>query len=128
MHRIRIEMLVLVILLILLGCAPARLDDEGPVPFSTVVASTAASTVRLTVANHSTEVICAIYVAPADGGEWGENLLVGEAIVPGDTGSFELVPGSYDLRADNCFDVPLAEEPAVDIFESLGWRITTGDL
>lgn len=126
----RITAIIAVVLvgLMLIGCPSSDRDSEGPVLLSTmVVPTTTAPTVTLTLANQSTETICFVYVAPAGSGEWGESLLVGGVIVPGGVGTFEVPPGMYDLRASNCFDVPLAEKLTVDIFEPLGWRIVRGD-
>jgi hypothetical protein len=114
-------------LLVLAGCATSESGDEGPVPLSALATPTTASSVTLTIANQSTEVICFVYVAPPGSDEWGESLLAGEAILPNAVGVFEMAPGTYDLRVSNCFDVPLAEELAVDVSQPLGWRITAGD-
>ena len=119
--------LLSIALLALIGCTPSNPGNEGPVPLSTLATPTVPSTVTLTVANQSTETFCFVYVARTGSEDWEESLLVGEVIHPGAAGVFEVAPGTYDLRASNGFDVPLAEALAVDVFEPLGWQITAGD-
>lgn len=111
---------LLTVFAVLVGCAPA---PTGPVPVST---ATVMSAVTVTLANETTEVICSVYVAPVDQGEWGDNLLgPGEVVMPGEAVVFEIKPGVYNLRADNCFDYPLAQEQAVKISAPLGWKIVS---
>ncbi len=125
MKELLLLALMMIMMLVLVRCAPASANEqEGPLFTTTATVST----VTLMLDNQSTEVICFLYVAPAGSGEWGESLLVGEVIMPGETGTFDVRPGTYDLRASNCFDVPLAEEMAVEVFGPLGWRITAKDL
>ena len=119
--------------LVLLFCGSCARSDGEPGGLSPMVPSTSdpaptVSTVSLRISNQSTEVICGIYVAPAGSGEWGDNLLGRAIIEPGGAAAVEVAPGVYDLRAVNCFDVPLAEAPGVDVSTSFGWRIAAEDL
>lgn len=100
---------------------------ERPAPLSLTTTSTAASrAVSVTLHNQSTEIVCSVYIASADATEWGSNLLdVGNIIGPGQSKTFEVRSGTYNLRADNCFDIPLAEEIAVDVNGPVSWEITT---
>jgi hypothetical protein len=101
--------------------SPTSSDSSGEEPI--LLTNTAEAPIRLALANQSTEVICFVYISHLSSGEWGESLLVGEAIMPGEIGSFEIPPGTYDLRADNCFNVPMVEELAVDVVTARTWRI-----
>lgn len=113
-----------IVLLLLVGCTVPETGSEGPVPLSALATPTMTSSVTLTIVNQSTEVICFVYVAPSGSDRWSENLLAGRIILPNEVGVLEIAPGTYDLRASNCFDVPLAEASAVNIFQPLGWKIT----
>lgn len=114
--------LLLVFAAWLVGCAAG---PTGPVPVST---ATAVSVLTVTLANETTEVICSVYIAPVDRGEWGDNVLgPGEVVMPGDAAVFEVLPGTYDLRADNCFDYPLAQERTVEIAAPLHWVVVSAE-
>lgn len=78
-----------------------------PVPVDGPVSN---GTITVTLFNRTTEVICAVYVAPAGDGEWGADLLDQEVVAPGERTDFALPPGTYDFRVDNCFDHPLVRE------------------
>ena len=118
---------LLIVSLLLAHCIPVD-GEQGnlhPIAVPTHGASPTVSTVALKVSNQSTEVVCGVYIARAGTGEWSDNLLGRAIIEPGETAVVEVAPGVYDLRADNCFDVPLAEAAGVSVSASLGWRITT---
>jgi hypothetical protein len=114
-------------LLMLAGCTHTGATSDPGAPGGAVALPTPTTvpTVAVTLANHTSEVICSVYITPA-GGSRGDNLLgAGAVVLPGQAATFHVPPGTYSLRADNCFDVPLAEEQVVRVLEPLGWRIVT---
>lgn len=116
-----------ILIALLLSLSAPESSDERSRPFSiTTTSTTASQVVSLTLHNRSTEIVCSVYIASADATEWGSNLLdVGNIVGPGESRTFEVRSGTHNLRADNCFDVPLAREMAVEVNGPISWEITT---
>jgi hypothetical protein len=77
------------------------------------------------VANESGETICYLYISPTTNDEWGEDWL-GSAgtIASGETRSFDVAPGDYDLRAENCDSSRISEVFGVSVSSSgFTWAI-----
>jgi hypothetical protein len=82
-------------------------------------------TVTLTIFNESSETICFVYISPSDSDEWGEDALGdGNLIEPGDTYTFDVVVGTYDLMAENCDGEVLGVQEGVDMSESKEWTFS----
>ena len=105
--------LMMLFVLLLAGCE----ELTGPVAL-TPTSTSAPGPASLVVVNESSEVICAVFLSGT--------LLDSRAIMPGEGMAFDIEPGTYDLRADNCFEVPLAWVENVTIDGPLAWRIVEG--
>jgi len=81
------------------------------------------STTVLTVTNRSTEAICGIYAAPAEGGVDLPLLPPSRVVLPGEWVTATIPSGTYNLRANNCFDTPLAAAEGVRIDGPMEWTI-----
>jgi hypothetical protein len=77
------------------------------------------------VVNESGTTICYLYISPTSSDEWGEDWL-GSAgtISSGDSQSFEVAPGDYDLRVEDCDTSRIAEVFGVSVSSSgYSWAI-----
>jgi hypothetical protein len=82
-------------------------------------------TSALTIFNDSSETICFVYISPSDSDEWGEDVLGdGNLIEPGDTYTFDVIVGTYDLMAENCDGDLLDIQEGVDLSEPQEWTFS----
>jgi hypothetical protein len=94
---------------------PAPIQTEAPLP----------SGGGVNIANESGETICYLYISPTTSDEWGEDWL-GSAgtIASGETRSFDVDPGDYDLRVEDCDTSRISEVFGVSISGSgFNWAI-----
>jgi hypothetical protein len=83
--------------------------------------------VSLVLKNESEETICFVFISPATSEEWGDDWLGDEeTIEPGDTYTFDVIVGTYDLEARDCDDNALVTETDVDLDEVTEWTISSG--
>ncbi len=55
------------------------------------------------VVNESSHEICYLYISPSDSEEWGPDWMGKDVTIPpGETRTFQIPLGTYDLRADDC--------------------------
>jgi serine/threonine-protein kinase len=80
--------------------------------------------VSLTLHNRSTEAICRVYISPTAGEESLSNRLGSDTIPAGDSYTFDLEPGEYDLRADSCSNIILDMQAGWQIIENRDWMVT----
>lgn len=87
-----------------------------------------AETVSVTLDNVSGLSICYVHIAPADAGDWGPDRLGSSEIVfAGESYVFQVVPGSYDLRAVYCEgENNFAETLDVVIRRDVTWTVGEG--
>jgi len=79
---------------------------------------------RVTLVNNSGEEICYVYISPVESDEWGEDQLgATETVAPGARRVFDVEPGRYDLRAEDCDGNALDEEWDVAIFGPVTWTV-----
>jgi hypothetical protein len=111
---------------------------SGPTPSPTLTPMPPTSTPRsadtppesgggatLTFQNYSGEPVCYIAISPTDSDNWGPNRLGGGERIPDQTSrAFDLTPGIYDLRVENCNAEVLYEERGFNIADDL--TITSG--
>jgi len=77
------------------------------------------ATAGFTVVNDTGETICFLYVAPTSAFVWGDDWLSSTgSIESGESRSFEVTPGVYDLRAEDCDTVRLGEVSDVSVWAS----------
>jgi hypothetical protein len=85
-------------------------------------------TFQLQVVNESNSTVCYVYISPSDSNSWGDDWLGTETISSGEEYVFEVEPGTYDLKADDCDNVELATEEGVEFNEDKVWTLSdTGD-
>jgi hypothetical protein len=98
------SLLSLVALLVMFGLACSSLGggDRGG-------SSSATGGVDITVTNRSPDEICYVLISPSSSDSWGDDQLGGdETIGPGDSRVFSMDDDTYDLRAENCDEIPMA--------------------
>ena len=79
----------------------------------------------LTLFNDSGCDVCYVYVSPSGSTTWGDDWLGGsEMIASGDSRTFQVSMGTYDLLAEDCDHDTLAEEYEVNLFKPLEWTLT----
>ena len=78
----------------------------------------------LTLSNDSGWDVCYVYISPSNGTTWGDDWLGADIIVSGDSRTFQVSMGTYDLLAEDCDHNTLAEEYEVDLSEPLEWTLT----
>jgi hypothetical protein len=75
--------------------------------------------VQLDVANESTAQICYAFISPSGAQNWGfDHLGIDEGINPGETRTFDLPGGLYDLLLQDCEENDLIDERELDVTES----------
>ncbi len=73
----------------------------------------------VTLVNRSDSTICFVQMSPATDQYWGDDWLdSAETIDPGDSRSFDVEPGVWDLRAMTCDQVTIDEERQVTVPDS----------
>ncbi|MBC8098211.1 MAG: trypsin-like peptidase domain-containing protein [Armatimonadetes bacterium] len=63
--------------------------------------------VSVTLVNDARVDICGLYFSPTTSSDWGTNFLDNSTLDQGDNFEFEVQPGDYDIRLDDCDDEPL---------------------
>jgi hypothetical protein len=109
-----IPLLVVVGMLAILVASPAR----------TAEATSYVAPVNVTVANTGTEAIWYLYISPTTDRYWGEDWLGTEILWPGDTMSFDVVPGRYDLMLETV-DGERVYQWDVSIYNDFHWVVDT---
>lgn len=86
-----------------LGCAvtPAPAPATGA-SAATSGGTTAPASVNLDVHNASSTEICYLYISPVSDLNWGPDLLGNRTLSPDETDRYEMTPGSWDFKAEDC--------------------------
>ncbi len=79
------------------GCT---LSTTGGLVGSTVYANS--SQVNLAVTNATSRTICYLYLSPVSDPNWGPDQLGSRVLPAGQTESYQLYAGQWDIRADDC--------------------------
>ncbi|MBI5517465.1 MAG: hypothetical protein HY909_27085 [Deltaproteobacteria bacterium] len=58
--------------------------------------------VSLSVTNATAETVCYLYISPVSDPNWGPDQLGSRVLSPGETDSYALYAGQWDIRADDC--------------------------
>ena len=102
-----------------MDCDKNVLGYDWSVDLSTSTSWTIADSVTLTVNNTSQTDICHIDISRPDSTSWGMNWLGDNETIPaGSTQTFQVNPGTYDLRAVDCNNNELAVEKIVDLTQA----------
>ena len=79
----------------------------------------------LTLVNDSSATVCYVYISPTTDDSWGDDQLGDtETISPGSQRTFNLTPGTYDLRADDCSNNTLDTQWEVEINGNIDWTLS----
>lgn len=82
------------------------------------------SVAELTLINNTGMEVCFVLISPITSDEWGEDWLGSEDILsPGDSRTFQLPSGTYDLKALDCDEKIIAEESDIDLSGMMEWMI-----
>lgn len=77
--------------------------------------------------NNSEQGICYVRISPASATTWGDDQLGPTEIVGvGESRTFEVSPGTYDLRAENCGNDEIDVQWDVNVSGTYTWDITGG--
>ncbi len=81
--------------------------------------------VALHIENGSSIPICYVYLVPPVAQNWGfDKLGIDDGIDIGDTRTFQVPAGAYDLALDDCDQQPIIEEYELDITEDTVYTVT----
>lgn len=58
--------------------------------------------------NKTPDDICYVYISPSDSDTWGDDWLGDSQLASGDSRTFDVPAGTYDMKAENCDEVILA--------------------
>jgi hypothetical protein len=89
---------------------------------------TAIADAILTLANHSSVAICQVFISSVTDDSWNDDWLGGQPIEPGDTHTFLVASGRYDLQATDCSGGELDIVWDTFISGSRTWQITDADV
>jgi hypothetical protein len=80
---------------------------------------------NLVLTNNSGQTICYVYISPSTDASWGsDQLATGEAIGQGQSRGWEVPPGTYDLKAEDCGHNVLDTRFNQSIAGPLQWTIS----
>ncbi|NDJ55276.1 MAG: hypothetical protein GYB68_19565 [Chloroflexi bacterium] len=97
--------------------------DSGPTEIPSVNSNNGTGA-TLTVTNNSTEDICNVRISEVTDEFWGDSDLGAfRRIGPGESLNFNVAPGDYDLRAENCSDAVILEEYGFTITTTFTWTV-----
>ncbi len=72
--------------------------------------------------------ICYVYISPTDADDWGDDRLGEEETIPPDEErAFQIAPGHYDLRADDCDGAVVDDVRDVNVQVQVLWAIRGDD-
>ncbi|MBN1487289.1 MAG: serine/threonine protein kinase [Anaerolineae bacterium] len=92
---------------------PPPSSEVGTKPTETSVAPSLGGA-NLTINNQSPYNICYVYISPEDSESWGEDQLGDQAMIsPGESRSFEMDPGTYDVLLKDCAEIPVESESGI---------------
>lgn len=78
----------------------------------------------VTLVNNSGQTVCYVYISPTNETTWGEDQLGStETISSGNSRTFSVSAGNYDLRAEDCNHNPLDEEWNISITGPYTWSV-----
>jgi hypothetical protein len=106
------------------GAAPTPTSPPPTLP--PVPTPTTPAMGGITLVNQSGQTVCYVYISPVTDTTWGDDQLGGsEVIETGSSRTFDVAPGAYDLRADDCNRTVLAEERGITVTpEGITWTLT----
>ena len=94
------------------------LNQEASAPTSVPVSGK----VTLKITNGTQNLtVCFFYMSVAGSGDWGQDLLQGTRIEPGNSYSLDVDPGTYDLKAQTCDRLSTSLQNAVNLSTSTEW-------
>ncbi len=84
----------------------------------------AGSLIQLTLDNQSDWNVCYVFISPPSEDSWGDDRLGTEEVIEiSQRRVFEIQPGIYDMRAENCDYIGLEEQYEVDLSRSTRWEV-----
>lgn len=109
MKRSIIVWLVVGLLLTSLACSALTGGGGGGGSNGGGGSSGTASGVEITIENRSPDEVCYVLISPSSDDSWGDDQLGGsETIAGGDSRSFAMDEGTYDVQAMNCDEAVMA--------------------
>lgn len=105
--------------------APAATPTPEPTPTPSALPGLAGSGAIITVSNSSARSVCYLQISPSASDAWGEDWLGDTATLDSGTSlAFQIAPGTYDIRAQDCDRALIAERRNVAISTAgLTWEI-----
>ena len=101
---------------------PTEVSVPTKVP-PTAAPATGGAAATLTVINDTDTEIWYVYISPSDSSDWGDDWLGDNKIVPGDSYTFELTEGTYDLMAQDEEHNEMASRYGEYISGDMEWRL-----
>jgi len=81
--------------------------------------------VDVTVANNLDNSICYLYISPVTDSEWGPDQLGTKTLTPGDSDSYSMDKGDWDVKAEDCDHNELWSQRGLSIYN--GGTLNIGD-
>jgi pimeloyl-ACP methyl ester carboxylesterase len=102
-----------------------EIPANSPTPSSTATPeSPRTSMAELTLINDTGTDVCYVLISSVENEDWGEDWLGSDEVLsPGDSRTFQVPVGTYDLAAADCEKNFLTEQHAVDISGMMEWII-----
>jgi hypothetical protein len=103
----------------------ARFSQSIAGPYQWVIEPVApAVSGNLVLTNNSGQTICFVYISLSTDASWGsDQLAAGETVGPGQSRGWEVPPGTYDLKAEDCLHNVLDQRYNQSIAALLQWTI-----
>jgi len=80
---------------------------------------------NLVLTNNSAQTICFVYISLVTDSSWGsDQLATGETVTPGQSRGWEVPPGTYDLKAEDCGHNVVGTNMGVSIAGPYQWTIS----
>lgn len=84
-------------------------------------------TASVIVSNDSEQVICYVRISPAGSPTWGEDQLGPTGLIGvGEDRTFEISPGAYDLRVENCDNDEIDTQWGINVIGTYTWDVSGG--
>lgn len=99
--------------------------DSGGSDGDAVAPPPSGSGAAVTVVNGAQGDICTVFISSVTESTWGDSFIV-NPIAVGDSQTFDVAPGDYDIRADDCSGNIMHSETGVSVQGTVAFNVSTG--
>jgi hypothetical protein len=94
---------------------------SGAASWTVTGGGTGSATVNLV--NNSGQTVCYVYISPSTSSSWGSDWLGSDVLPAGESRTFSLAAGTYDLKAEDCSHNTIATEFQQNISGDTTWTL-----